>query len=93
MEFQDDNPPPLAIKVTDFDRHEHLDSVVSELHAAAPTHQANPFFQARQKGGIGSAEYDPNQQSIRAFFGGGTPAEEGRAASNAYDESNIDIRD
>ncbi|KAH9841642.1 phosphoglycerate mutase-like protein [Rhodofomes roseus] len=72
MDVQDNRPLPLEVKVTDFNRHEHLDSV------------------ARQKGGIGSSEFDPNQQSIRAFFGGaGVPAEEGRAASNAYDESNV----
>jgi len=75
MAFTDDRPPPLEIKVTDFNRHEHLDSV------------------ARQKGGIGSSQYDPSQQSIRAFFGGGdVPVEEGRAASNVYDETNINIR-
>ncbi|KZT65800.1 phosphoglycerate mutase-like protein [Daedalea quercina L-15889] len=73
MDFPDNNPPPLEVKVTDFNRHEHLDNV------------------ARQKGGIGSAEYDPNQQSIRAFFGGSAPVEEGRAASNAYDELDINI--
>lgn len=88
MVFQDDRPPPLEIKVTDFNRHEHLDSVVSEA-STAPMFFTNPSSQARQKGGIGSAEYDPKQQSIRAFFGGGTTVEEGRAASNAYDESDI----
>jgi len=29
-----------------------------------------PVFQKRQKGGIGSAAYDPKQKDIRAFFGG-----------------------
>lgn len=29
-----------------------------------------PIFQKRQKGGIGSAAYDPKQKDIRAFFGG-----------------------
>lgn len=28
--------------------------------------------QIRQKGGIGSAAYDPKQKDIRAFFGGST---------------------
>ncbi|KZT09136.1 phosphoglycerate mutase-like protein [Laetiporus sulphureus 93-53] len=47
---------------------------------------------ARQKGGIGSAAHDPNQQDIRFFFGGGgTPAEEGRSESNAHDEVGVMI--
>lgn len=66
MVFQDDKMPPLEVKVTDFNRNEHLDSVVSEA-STAPTLSISPS-QARQKGGIGSAEYDPKQQSIRAFF-------------------------
>ncbi|KAI0917238.1 hypothetical protein AcW1_007518 [Taiwanofungus camphoratus] len=75
LEFTDNNPPPLLVRVTDFNRHEHLDNVT------------------RQKGGIGSAGYDPKQQSIRAFFGGGgAPAEEGRSESNAMDENNVDIQ-
>ncbi|KAI0354895.1 phosphoglycerate mutase-like protein [Trametes cingulata] len=53
----------------------------------------------RQKGGIGSTPYDPKQQDIRAFFGGGkfkadVPApevEEGRSESNARDEADVDI--
>lgn len=53
-------------------------------------------FQARQKGGIGRAAYDPKQQEIRAFFGGGATAqsqtEEGRSESNARDESEVDIQ-
>ncbi|EMD39877.1 hypothetical protein CERSUDRAFT_112131 [Gelatoporia subvermispora B] len=51
---------------------------------------------ARQKGGIGRAAYDPKQQEIRAFFGGGATAqpqtEEGRSESNARDESEVDIQ-
>ena len=31
LEFSDDNPPPLVIRVTEFNRHEHLDKVVSSL--------------------------------------------------------------
>ena len=31
MEFKDDNPPPLEVKITEFNRHEHLDSVVGWL--------------------------------------------------------------
>ncbi|KAH7915428.1 histidine phosphatase superfamily [Hygrophoropsis aurantiaca] len=40
----------------------------------------------RQKGGIGSSAYDPNQQDIRAFFGGGgvkKPVEAHLTESNA----------
>lgn len=53
--------------------------------------------QKRQKGGIGSAAYDPKQQDIRAFFGGGQISttnhvhEEGRAESNAEDEADVQI--
>ena len=58
-------------------------------------------YQKRQQGGIGSAAHDPAQKDIRAFFGGAKldsasnvateePAsptlEEGRAASNVFDE-------
>ena len=93
LEFRDDNPPPLEVKVTDFNRHEHLNSVVSSYIPCPDPSQTHSPLQARQKGGIGSAEYDPNQQSIRAFFGGGAPVEEGRATSNAYDENNINIGD
>lgn len=67
MDFQDDKPPPLEIKVTDFNRHEHLGTVVSEA-STAPTLLTNTSSEALQKGGIGSAEYDPKQQSIRAYF-------------------------
>ncbi|OSX59928.1 hypothetical protein POSPLADRAFT_1075385 [Postia placenta MAD-698-R-SB12] len=75
MEFSDSNPPPLVVRVTDFNSHEHLDRV------------------ARQKGGIGSAEFDPKQQSIQAFFGGAAaPTEEGRSVSNALDEGNINTQ-
>lgn len=28
MEFSDSNPPPLVVRVTDFNSHEHLDRVV-----------------------------------------------------------------
>ncbi|OCH84190.1 phosphoglycerate mutase-like protein [Obba rivulosa] len=77
-EFSDNDPPPLEIRATDLNRHEHLKKV------------------ARQKGGIGRAEYDPKQQGIRAFFGGGDIAkpatEEGRSESNARDESEVDIQ-
>lgn len=54
--------------------------------------------QKRQGGGIGSAAHDPKQKDIRAFFGGGKVGgagepelEEGRSASNAKDEAEVDI--
>lgn len=46
----------------------------------------------RQKGGIGSAAYDPKQKDIRAFFGGGT-LPEGRSESNAQDEVDVEINE
>ena len=51
------------------------------------------FPQKRQKGGIGSAAYDPKQKDIRAFFGGATvkSSEEGPSESNAEDEANVVI--
>lgn len=41
--------------------------------------------------------HDPKQKDIRAFFGGGKASEssslpEGRSASNAEDEADIEIR-
>ncbi|EIW59438.1 phosphoglycerate mutase-like protein [Trametes versicolor FP-101664 SS1] len=82
LDFPDNDPPKLQVRVTDFNRHEHLDAV------------------KRQKGGVGSAGYDPKQQDIRAFFGGAkVPAkgeaaelEEGRSESNARDEVDVDIQ-
>lgn len=46
--------------------------------------------QVRQKGGIGSAAHDPKQKDIRAFFGG-EKLEEGRSASNALDEVDVEM--
>jgi len=51
-------------------------------------------LQKRQKG-VGSGAHDPAQSDIRKFFGGGvidgrkTTLEEGRAESNALDESTV----
>jgi len=67
LEFPDSDPPPLTMKVTDVNRHEHIDNIV------------------RQKGGVGSAAYDPKQADIRAFFGGAAVGE--HAESNARDET------
>lgn len=44
-------------------------------------------WQKRQKGGIGSAAYDPNQKDIRAFFGGG--AVETPVVAMDHSESNV----
>lgn len=44
-------------------------------------------WQKRQKGGIGSAAYDPNQKDIRAFFGGG--AVETPVVAMDHGESNV----
>ncbi|KAH7922935.1 phosphoglycerate mutase-like protein [Leucogyrophana mollusca] len=72
LQFADDAAPALEVRVTDVNRHEHIDSI------------------KRQKGGIGSAAHDPNQQDIRAFFGGGgmkKPVEaQEHSESNAGDE-------
>ncbi|KAI5117444.1 hypothetical protein M0805_005823 [Coniferiporia weirii] len=73
------SPPPLKVEVTHVNQHDHLESI------------------KRQHGGIGSAAHDPAQKDIRAFFGGDAVSssqdsvpraelEEGRAASNVYDE-------
>ncbi|KAL6304361.1 phosphoglycerate mutase-like protein, partial [Sparassis latifolia] len=79
LEFSDEDTPILHMRVTEINRHEHLDNV-----------------EKRQKGGIGSSEYDPKQQDIRAFFGGGgtkaQPPEEGRSVSNARDEADEDLQ-
>ena len=40
------------------------------------------FPQKRQKGGIGSAAYDPKQKDIRAFFGGATVSADSTANSS-----------
>ncbi|KAI0823927.1 phosphoglycerate mutase-like protein [Trametes gibbosa] len=80
LEFSDDDPPKLQVRVTDFNCHEHLAEV------------------KRQKGGIGSAGYDPKQKDIRAFFGGAkvqaddtSEDEEGCNESNARDEVDVDF--
>jgi len=70
----EDGLPALAVKVTDVNRHRHLEGL------------------KRQKG-VGSDAHDPAQSDIRTFFGGGVidgkkvKPEEGRAESNAFDET------
>ena len=87
--------------MTDVNRHEHLEKVVSKMSIySSPFHYMLVYTpQVRQKGGVGSAAHDPKQQDIRAFFGGGKiPAaaveglEEGQSLSNAKDEVDVDIQ-
>lgn len=91
----DSDTPPLVITVSNTNVHKHLEQVVRRfIYFLIPF--AETFvsilacLQKRQRGGIGSAAYDPKQQDIRAFFGGGGTAanetEEGRSVSNVYDE-------
>lgn len=93
----DEDDPPLLVKVTDFNRHEHISSVVrttscAEIEVTRVT--SAPFSQKRQKGGIGSSAYDPKQQKIRDFFGGKAvkdPVEAlERSESNAEDEVTLE---
>ncbi|CAL1712789.1 unnamed protein product [Somion occarium] len=76
LEFSDDNPPPLMIKVTDFNRHEHLDKVKRQkggIGRAAydPKQQDIRAF-------FGGAAVKP--------------IEEGRSESNVQDEADVDIQ-
>lgn len=92
MEFSNDDLPPLKVAVPEFDRGEHLDKVVGIFPCSLDTvRYRNPSPQKRQKGGIGSAAYDPKQKDIRAFFGGGGALPEGRSESNAQDEVDVEI--
>jgi hypothetical protein len=67
------------MRVTDVNRHSHIDNIVRppryKVRAALLTRSLK--FQRRQKGGIGSAAYDPKQKDIRAFFGGISEPESG----------------
>ncbi|THH20081.1 hypothetical protein EW146_g1183 [Bondarzewia mesenterica] len=72
LECDGNNSPPLAIRVTDVNRHSHINDI------------------KRQKGGIGSAAYDPKQADIRAFFGGKVQAQE-HSESNANDEVGVEL--
>jgi len=66
--------PLLIMRVTDVNRHSHTDNIVWHYRYNARVGLLTPdfTFQTRQKGGIGSAAYDPKQKDIRAFFGGKT---------------------
>lgn len=60
------------MRVTDINKHTHIDNLVRQLRYSACAALLTPSltFQKRQKGGIGSAAYDPKQKDIKAFFGG-----------------------
>jgi len=62
----------LVMHVTDVNRHSHTDNIVRHPRYSdcATLLTPGPISQKRQKGGIGSAAYDPKQKDIRAFFGG-----------------------
>jgi len=70
----DKEHPILVMRVTDINRHSHIDNIVkrhgSNVHPTPLT--PGLTHQVRQKGGIGRAAYDPKQKDIRAFFGGKT---------------------
>jgi len=88
--------PALEVKVTDVNSHRHLEGLVCSRSPSFPCTTAdrgvNVSLQKRQKG-IGSETHDPAQSDIRKFFGGGVidgkkvKLEEGRAESNALDET------
>jgi len=90
--------PALAIKVTDVNRHRHLEGLVCSrfpsFRCVETDRVLNDSLQKRQKG-VGSDAHDPAQGDIRKFFGGGVidgkkvELEEGRAESNALDETVI----
>ena len=84
--------------MTDVNRHTHLEGLVCShfpLFRCVETGCIlNGSLQKLQKG-IGSNAHDPAQSDIRKFFGGGVidgkkvELEEGRAESNALDETVI----
>lgn len=93
--FSETNPPPLTVRVTHFNQHDHLKQVVSSIINILQISLDSKDPQERQKGGVGSSAFDPSQSDIRAFFGGGAVSEEakeeGRSESNAKDEVDVDI--
>lgn len=89
MEISDSDLPPLTVKVTHVNQHSHIDGIVSAWNITFLDQWADSTKQKRQKGGIGSAAFDPKQGDIRAFFGGKTDALE-HAESNAHDEVDIE---
>lgn len=70
----DKERPLLIMRVTDINRHSHTDNIVWCPHCNVCAASLTQVWtsQIRQKGGIGSAAYDPKQKDIRAFFGGST---------------------
>lgn len=77
--------------------------VSHSTHQVIRTSRPDQCEKKRQLGGIGSSSFDPKQKDIRAFFGGATVStssdvqsektngdqhlEEGRSASNVFDET------
>lgn len=87
--------PALAIKVTDVNCRRHLEGVVRSffrLFLSAETGSTLSLSSQKRQKGIGSGTHDPAQSDIRKFFAGGViddkvTREEGRAESNALDET------
>jgi hypothetical protein len=65
--------PPLSIKVTDVNRHQHLDGIVrfKSLSTAQGLIEGRISPPQKRQRGVGSQAYDPAQSDIRKFFGGG----------------------
>lgn len=82
--------------MTDINVHEHIDQIVCNIRIRCTVFGLTLFVipQKRQKGGIGSAAYDPSQKDIRAFFGGGEVngdiVAKDQSESNAKDEVGVD---
>ncbi|GJE98398.1 phosphoglycerate mutase-like protein [Phanerochaete sordida] len=78
MSFADDSLPPLEVKVTDFNRSEHLDNVKRQKGGIGSSAYDPKQKDIRAFFGGGAVE----RQS-----------EEGRSESNAQDEADVDIED
>lgn len=59
------------MRVSDFNHHEHLVTVVSTARRRPPHSDSSMLRQVRQKGGIGGSAHDPKQSDLRTFFAGG----------------------
>ena len=84
--------PPLVVEVTDVNCHSLVRSHFLLFRRVEADWILCASLQKHQKG-IGSEAHDPAQSDIRKFFGGGViddkkaKLEEGRAESNALDET------
>ena len=90
--------PPLVVKVTDVNSHRHLEGLVRSHFLLFYHVEADGILYAslqKHQKWIGSEAHDPAQSDIRKFFGGGlidgkkAKLEEGRAESNALDETMV----